>query len=121
MGASRETVVRPKPSGEVVRATGETARWRAPQGGVRGTNIQPSWRTSGLWPPGVLCLCGGEQFPVPLGDDFDSAVNDFEGGLVVDRIRWTSDTGCPLLCLGYGVARHALGVHVRTDREVDDP
>jgi hypothetical protein len=24
---------------------------------------------------------------VPLGDDFDGAVDDFDGGLIVDRIR----------------------------------
>ena len=31
----------------------------------------------------------GEQFPVPLGDDFDGAVDHFDGGLVVDRVRRT--------------------------------
>src|SRR5437763_7048675 len=28
----------------------------------------------------------GKQLPVPLGDDFDGAVDDFDGGLIVDRI-----------------------------------
>jgi hypothetical protein len=28
-----------------------------------------------------------EQFPVPLGDDVDGAVDHLDGGLVVDRVR----------------------------------
>ena len=30
---------------------------------------------------------GGKQLPVPLGDDFDAAVDHFYGGLIVDRVR----------------------------------
>jgi integrase len=40
----------------------------------------------------------GEQFPVPLGDDFYGAVGHSDGGLVVDRVRRTRDTGRPSLC-----------------------
>ena len=32
-------------------------------------------------------LAGGKQLPVPLGDDFDGAVDHFDGGLIVDRVR----------------------------------
>jgi hypothetical protein len=28
----------------------------------------------------------GKQLPMPLGDDFDSAVNDFDGDLIVHRV-----------------------------------
>ena len=31
---------------------------------------------------------GGEQLPVPLGDDFDRVVDHFYGGLIVDRVCW---------------------------------
>ena len=34
-----------------------------------------------------VSVLGREQFPVPFGDDLDGAVDHFEGGLVVDRIR----------------------------------
>ena len=34
-----------------------------------------------------VSVLGREQFPVPLGDDLDGTVDDFEGGLVVDRVR----------------------------------
>src|SRR5438067_10004052 len=37
----------------------------------------------------------GKQLPVPLGDDFDGAVDDFDGGLVVDRIRRPGQAGGP--------------------------
>ena len=47
----------------------------------------------------------GEQPPVPLGDDLDVAVDDLEGGLIVDRVRRTGDAGRPAFCLGHGVAR----------------
>ena len=32
---------------------------------------------------------GRKQFPVPLGDDFDGAVDHFDGGLIVDRVAGT--------------------------------
>ena len=57
---------------------------------------------------------------MPLGDDVDGAVDHPDGGLVVDRVRRTGDAGRPLFRLGHGVAGHALGGQVRTDREVDD-
>src|SRR4051812_37974107 len=57
---------------------------------------------------------------MPLGDDLDVAVGHLDRGLVVDRVCRTLDIGSPALCIGHGIARHALGVHVRTDREVHD-
>ena len=30
---------------------------------------------------------GGKQLPVPLGDDFDGAVDHLDGGLIVNRVR----------------------------------
>jgi hypothetical protein len=52
--------------------------------------VQPNWSTHGSSAQGsTSTVLGGEQFPVPLGDDFDGAVNHFDGGLVVDRIRRT--------------------------------
>ncbi len=34
-----------------------------------------------------VSVLGREQFPVPLGDDFDGAVDHLDGGLIVDRVR----------------------------------
>jgi hypothetical protein len=55
-----------------------------------------------------------------FGDNFDCAVDHFDGGLVVDGVRRTRDVGRSLLCLCLGVARHAVRSQVRTDREVHD-
>src|SRR5262245_11236419 len=43
---------------------------------------------------------GGEQLPVPLGDDLDRAVDHFDGGVVVDRVRRPWDFGRPSFCAG---------------------
>src|SRR4029077_11839298 len=55
-----------------------------------------------------VSVLGGEQLPVPLGDDFGGAVGHFEGGLIVNRIRRMWDPGRPSFCLGHGIARHFL-------------
>jgi hypothetical protein len=36
----------------------------------------------------AVSVLGGKQLPVPLGNDFDGAVSHFDGGLIVDRVRW---------------------------------
>src|SRR5215212_7682905 len=45
------------------------------------------------------CVCasrrGGEPLPVPLGDDFDGAIHDLDGGLIVDHLGRTGDIGRP--------------------------
>jgi hypothetical protein len=53
-----------------------------------------------------------------FGDNFDGSVDHFDGGLIVNRVRQTHDASRPLLCLGHGVARHAVRSQVWTDREV---
>jgi len=35
----------------------------------------------------AFALSGGKQPPVPLRDDFDSVVDDFYGGLIVNRVH----------------------------------
>jgi hypothetical protein len=64
---------------------------------------------------------GGEQFPLPLGDDFDGAVDHFDGGLVVDGVRLTRDVGGPPFGSGQGVCWQVRIFDVREDREIDDP
>ena len=46
--------------------------------------------------------------PAPLGDDLDGAVDDLDGGLVVDGVRRTSQAGRPPHRLVHGVLRHQL-------------
>src|SRR6185503_661685 len=62
----------------------------------------------------------GEQPPVPLGDHVDRAVDDLDGGVVVDRVRRTIDLCRPSLGVGHRVPRRALWSQVRADREVDE-
>jgi hypothetical protein len=38
---------------------------------------------------------------VLLGNDLDGVVDHFDGGLVVDRVRRTCDTGRPSFCAGH--------------------
>jgi hypothetical protein len=64
---------------------------------------------------------GGEQFPLPLGDDFDGAVDHFDGGLVVDGVRLARDVGGPPFGCGQGVCWQVRIFDVWEDREVDDP
>jgi hypothetical protein len=54
-----------------------------------------------------------------LRDNFDNAIDHFEGGLVVNRVRWARDSGGPSLRIGHGVVRHELVIQVWKDREVD--
>jgi hypothetical protein len=68
----------PIPLGEVARGRW-TRRWtrhdRSNHAGARTAHGRS----------GVL---GGKQLPAPLGDDFDGAIGHFDGGLIVDRVRW---------------------------------
>ena len=52
--------------------------------GVRRVELIGAALSPTLAPALVL---GREQRPVPLGNDVDGAVDDLEGGLVVDRVR----------------------------------
>jgi len=67
-----------------------------------------------------LAVSVGEEFPVPLGDDLDVAVGHFDGALIVNRIRRTWDPGRPSFCVGHGVLRQVLVIHVREDRKTND-
>src|SRR5215472_232795 len=59
---------------------------------------------------------GGEELPVPLGDDFDVAVGHLDGGLVVDRVRRRRYPRGPLFCNGHVLV---IGVvHVRNNRKI---
>ncbi len=72
---------------------------------LRTGQLRPPLRTSQSQPsrpqsranPLSLMVLGGEQPPVPFGDDLDGAVGHLDGGLVVDRVRRTCDAGRPLL------------------------
>ena len=55
--------------------------------------------------PAFLHFLGDEQPPAPLGDDLDNAVNDFDGGLVINRVCQTCDVGRPFLCGGHRILR----------------
>jgi hypothetical protein len=57
--------------------------------------------------------------PVTFRHDFDSATDDADGGLIVDRVRRAAEVGRPCLGVGEGVLRERLMVEVRKDREVD--
>jgi hypothetical protein len=42
-----------------------------------------------MWDRGAelsLLVPGGKELPVPLGDDFDGTIGQFDGGLIVDRV-----------------------------------
>src|SRR5438067_208175 len=68
----------------------------------------------------LACLgVGGKQLPAPLGDDFDGTVDDFDGGLVVDRIRRPRQAGGPPFGSGHGVCRQVRVFDVREDRKID--
>src|SRR5215210_5114824 len=86
-------------------------------------DIPAHWRSRArvVFSARVACYrSAGEQPPVPLRDDVDGAVGDFDGGLIVNRVRRTVDSRRPALCLGHSVAGHAVLSQVRTDREVDE-
>ena len=53
-----------------------------------------------------------------LRDNFDNAIDHFEGGLFVDGVGRDADVGSPPLRVSQGVRREE--VQVREDREVDD-
>src|SRR5207248_11141823 len=56
----------------------------------------------------LACLgVGGKQLPAPLGDDFDGTVDDFDGGLVVDRIRRPRQAGGSPFGSGHSVCPQA--------------
>src|SRR6266542_1219817 len=62
---------------------------------------------------------GSEQLPVPLGDDFDGAVDDFYRGLIVNRVRRYWYPGGPSFYVGQGSVRHVLALQVRKQREIN--
>src|SRR5215207_829310 len=64
-------------------------------------------------PVAGLTVLGGEQLPVSLGDDFDGAVGDLYGCLIVNRIRRYWYPGGPSFCVGHGVVRKVLVIQVR--------
>src|ERR1700691_4343521 len=77
-------------------------------------------RRSRELPTDPLSFLRVDEFPVPFGDDVDVAVNDLDGGLIVDQVRGIRYRGSPFLRLGHAVLRHGLVVQVRKDREVND-
>jgi hypothetical protein len=86
-----------------VNAARAITRWR--RGRKRRLSFQGCSRAiRERWPsPAARCLlarfaclqAGGEQLPVPLGDDFDGAVGHLDRGLIVNRIRRIWDPGRP--------------------------
>jgi hypothetical protein len=54
-----------------------------------------------------------------LGDDFDDAIDHFDGSLIVDRIRRYWYPGGPFFCVGHGVVRHIRVIQVRKQRKVN--
>src|ERR1700754_2401561 len=60
------------------------------------------------------------ELPLSFRDDFDSAIDHFDGSFVVDRVRRTADTCRPSFGGGHGVQRQIWVVQVREDREADE-
>jgi hypothetical protein len=58
---------------------------------------------------------------VAFGDDSDLAVDDSDGGLVVDGVAQHVERGGPALRLGEAELRDVRVVEVREDPEVDQP
>jgi hypothetical protein len=83
---------------------------------------RPSGTNTGLTPRRTeamtrVAALGGEQFPVPLGDDFDGTIGHSDGGLIVNPIRRAWDPRRPSFCVGHGIVRQVLVIHVRKDRK----
>jgi len=57
--------------------------------------------------------------PLTFRHDVDSAADDADSGLVVDRVPGAVEAGGPCLGVGQRVLREGLMVEVREDREVD--
>src|SRR5690606_20019113 len=62
-----------------------------------------------------------EPSPLPLGYDLDLAVDDHDGGVVVDRVRGRAQLRGPPLGGVHRVRRQGRVAAVREPREVDDP
>jgi hypothetical protein len=56
---------------------------------------------------------------VPLGDDFDGVVDDFYGGLIVNRIPRDRLAGGPFFRVSQGILREFLVIQVRKQREIN--
>src|SRR5579883_3551725 len=67
--------------------------------------------------PWSACVC--KQLPLPLGDDFDRAVNDLYSGLIVNRIRWHGEPCGPGFCIGQGGVRMIRVIQVRNHCKVN--
>src|SRR5205809_521142 len=67
-----------------------------------------------------LSVLRGEQFPMPLGNDFDGAVGHFDGGLIVDRVCGHWYVGGPSFYVGESRIRHVLALQVRKQREINE-
>src|SRR6266496_1475300 len=66
-----------------------------------------------------LSILGGEQFPVPLGDDFDCTIGHFDGALIINRVRRHWYPGGPSFCVGQGILRGSLVIQVRKQRKIN--
>lgn len=53
------------------------------------------------------------MFPIPFGDNFNHSVDHFDGGLIINRIRWPLHPGGPSLCISHGVSRQHFMVQMR--------
>ena len=56
-----------------------------------------------------------------LGDDLDGAVDRFDGGLIVNRVRRHRHHGGPSFCVGQGILRGPLVIQVRKKRKINEP
>ena len=56
---------------------------------------------------------------MPFGDDFDSPIGHFDGGLIVDRVCRRRSSRGPYFRVGQGVLRGSLVIQVREHREID--
>ena len=103
-------------------ASGSHWRWIRKRARTRAA-LQPSLpgRTTRAPLASGVRLSGAQQFPVPLGDDFNCAIGHLDGGLIVDRVRRRRSPGGPDFCVGQRVLRGSLVIQVRKQREVDQP
>src|SRR5579862_2010047 len=62
---------------------------------------------------------GRKQLPVPLGDYLDGAVNYFDGGLIINRVRRRWPLGGPFFCVGHGILRESGVIQMRKQRKIN--
>jgi hypothetical protein len=59
-------------------------------------------------------------FPMPFRDDLNGAIHHFDCGLVINRIGWIRETGCPFFGVGHRIFWESGVIQVRENRKIHD-